>query len=320
MKIARGVENLPLLDKSVVTIGVFDGVHLGHQAIMRIVRTTADDLKAVAVAVTFDRNPKEILHPRYAPPYITTLEQKLELIAWRKMDMALVLEFNQELADMSAEDFVTGILLEKLKATTVVIGSNFAFGKGRHGKPALLREMGDKLGFGVIVVPQIVIDGTTVSSTEIRRLISSGAVEKAAAMLGHPFVLRGTVIRGDGIGTKLGFPTANLQPASKQILPAKGVYAASIKLNGKKYTALVSIGTRPTVGGRSLTVEVYILDFSGNIYGKELDVAFYERLRSEMHFEVVEDLVRQIRSDVVHVRAVESSFCNSAFDTNCQLW
>ncbi|MCL6520510.1 MAG: bifunctional riboflavin kinase/FAD synthetase [Armatimonadetes bacterium] len=320
MQIARGIENLPALDKSVVTVGVFDGVHLGHQAIMRLVRSTADDSRSLAVAVTFDRNPKEILQPKYAPHYINTLEQKLELIAWRRMDLALVLEFNHKLAEMSAEDFLIHILLEKLKAETIVIGSNFAFGKGRRGRPALLREMGEKLGFGTIVVPQIVMDGTIISSTEVRRLISSGAVEKAAAMLGHPFVLRGTVVHGDGIGEKLGFPTANLQPAEKQILPARGVYAASVRIGQTRYSAAVNIGTRPTVGGRSLTVEVYILDFSGNIYGEKLDVAFHQRLRSEIQFAVKEDLIKQIEADVVQVQATEGSFCNMVFDTDCQLW
>jgi len=291
---------------SVVTIGVFDGVHRGHSAIMQTVCTLAKERSARAVAVTFDGIPEEVLNPRTAPPRIMTLDQKLEQIASHGVELTLVLRLSRRLLDITAEDFVRDVLVGKLSALEVVVGSNFAFGKRRMGTVKTLQQMGSALGFGVNVVPPVVIDGTVVSSTEIRKLISAGNVEEAALMLGHPFVLRGKVAHGEGLGRQLGFPTANLEVPERQILPATGVYSAHVEIQNKKQPAVVSVGTRPTFGGQSLTVEVYIIGFSGDIYGWEIDVSFGHRLRGQIAFSNAKDLVAQIERDLEQVAAMST--------------
>ena len=283
---------------SVVTIGVFDGVHLGHQAIMSQVRFAAQELGVRSVAVTFDRNPQELVHPSHPVPYICTLRQKLALIEQQGIDAALVLPLERKLLDMPAEQFVTEILHGKLCAVKLVVGANFRFGKGRAGSAQLLKKMGKELGFEVTAVPQVMADGRTVSSTAIRRLIMEGKIEFANWMLGRPFSLEGTVVAGEEIGRTLGYPTANIQPAERQIVPGKGVYAVATSLEGRRWAGVANIGIRPTVGGQKSSIEVYILDFSGKIYGRELEVDFLHRLRDEVKFPDAEALKAQIASDV----------------------
>lgn len=301
MDIVRRLEDMEPGSPSVVTVGVFDGVHLGHQTIMRIVKAGAEARKVRSVAVTFDRLPEELVSPTSSTSYISTLDQRLELIAQQGMDMSVVLPLGPEVLDMSAEDFVTEILHRKLRTVQLVVGTNFVFGKGRAGNLDLLRRMGQKLGFEVIGVSPIKLDGSLVSSTVIRRLIANGNIERANELLGHPFTLQGEVVTGEGIGRTLGFPTANMQVSDRQIIPAKGVYAVTLDLDGRKWIGASNIGLRPTVGGRHSLVEVYIIGFSGNIYGREIRVEFHHRIREETRFHDVDALKRQIQADIQHI-------------------
>ena len=301
MIIIRRLEDLEPGPPSVVTVGVFDGVHIGHQTIMRIVRAAADERKSRAVAVTFDRMPEEVVSPKSVTPYITTLDQKLELIAAQGMDLAVVLPVEERILGMSAEQFVRNVLCRKLQTQQLVVGTNFVFGKGRSGNTELLRQMGQQCGFEVVGMSPIKLDGSLVSSTVIRRLISAGNIERANEMLGRAFALRGEVVHGEGIGTQLGFPTANIRVPDRQILPGNGVYATTVHLDAGKWIGAMNIGMRPTVGGRTTLVEVYIVGFSGNIYGRELRVEFHRRLREETRFADTDALKQQIRTDVQRI-------------------
>jgi riboflavin kinase / FMN adenylyltransferase len=301
MEIVRRLEDLKPGPPSVVTVGVFDGVHIGHQTIMRIVKADAEESKARSVAVTFDRMPEEVVSPGSTTPYITTLDQKLDLIAGQAMDLAVVLPLEQHILDMSAECFVQGILCDRLRTLQLVVGTNFVFGKGRSGNIELLRQMGQQCGFEVVGMSPIKLDGSLVSSTVIRRLISNGNIERANEMLGRPFALQGEVVRGEGIGATLGFPTANMRVPDRQIIPGRGVYATSVYLDGRKWIGAMNVGLRPTVGGRSTFVEVYIIGFSGNIYGRELRVEFHRRLREETRFADTDALRHQIQADIQRI-------------------
>lgn len=285
---------------SVVTIGVFDGVHVGHQAIMRIVRADSVELGARSVAVTFNRNPVEVVRSGRKIRYITTLRQKLQLIAEQGMDITLVLPVERWLLDMLAKDFVSRILCNKLSTIQVVVGRNFTFGRDRTGNADLLRQMGAKLGFEVVAVSPIRLDDVLVSSTAIRNLLSGGKVEKANVLLGHPFVLEGKVVPGKGVGRSLGFPTANIEPAANQVVPARGVYAVSVNVGNNTYNGVLNIGRCPTISnkGHRESIEVHLIGFAGDLYGQSLEVAFHHRLRDEECFPEVESLKRQIIQDI----------------------
>ncbi|MBP6963307.1 MAG: bifunctional riboflavin kinase/FAD synthetase [Armatimonadetes bacterium] len=293
-------------ERSVLAIGVFDGVHLGHQAIMRAVRESALRHKACAVVVTFDRLPEETARMDSAPPYITTIRQKMALIAHQGLDRALVLEADRKLLSVPAEEFVRDVLWEKLQAAEVVVGQSFAFGRGRAGNVELLRRMGAGLGFEVTVVPPMLVGESIVSSTAIRRMVAEGDVETAASFLGRPFALDGRVVPGKGLGRKLGFPTANTEPLGRQIIPANGVYAVEVAVRGIRAGGAASIGTRPTLDNGRRSIEVYIIGFSDEIYGEEIEVSFRHRLRGEIRFPNAESLVEQIRRDVDRAGALLS--------------
>jgi len=299
MEITWGLDNLrEQHGRSVVTIGVFDGVHLGHQAIMRTLSETARRHRAHAVAITFDRVPEEVFHPDGAPPHISSIRQKMDLIAGQGVESALVLEADSKLFSMSAEEFIYEVLVEKLRVAEVVVGRSFVFGRGRAGNVELLREMGPDLGFATTIVPPVVIHEAIVSSTAVRGLISEGDVETAAVFLGRPFILDGRVVAGKGRGRQLGFPTANVEPVERQIVPASGVYAVEVAIEDACLRGVASIGTNPTFGDGTTSIEVYIIGFSDDIYDKAIEVAFRHRLRDEARFPNAESLVAQIRKDV----------------------
>lgn len=302
MKTVRDIEGLKTGKPSVVTVGVFDGVHIGHQLIMKKVREYADQFNACAVAVTFDRNPEDLVGKDGSVPYISTLEQKIELIEEQGIDLTVLLPLKTEILSLSPEQFVKDIICGKLSAIKVVVGTNFTFGRGRAGNVDLLRKMGAEMGFDVIAVPPLTVDNITVSSTLIRKYLQEGDVEKALELLGHPFVLEGTVVEGNRIGRTLGFPTANIKPVNKQVIPGNGIYAVSTFVDGVNWIGVCNIGSRPTVGGESITIEVYIIGYSGNIYGQKQKIAFHHRLRDEIRFAHVDDLIEQIGRDVERTR------------------
>ncbi len=291
-----------------VTIGAYDGVHLGHRALLGELsaRAAVDGLSTAVV--TFDRHPAMVVRPESAPCLLCDLPQRLELLASTGVDLVVVVPFDRERANETAEDFVTQILVEGLDARLVVVGQDFHFGHGRKGNVALLEEMGAAAGFVVDGV-SLTADrggsdhgGEPISSTRVRTALAAGRVEEAAALLGRPHQVRGLVVAGDQRGgTELGFPTANVDVPDGICLPAAGIYAAWYQRpDGKRHPAAVSVGRRPTFYGSDgpLLVEAYLLDFDGDLYGEEGSVSFVARLRDEVAFATVDALVEQMGRDV----------------------
>jgi riboflavin kinase/FMN adenylyltransferase len=301
---------------AVVTIGVYDGVHLGHHAVLRLVRELADVRELAAVCITFDRHPAEVVRPDSAPKLITTPEQKLELLdATGYLDLAFVLHFDEARSQEPADDFVREVLADAAHARLVVVGADFHFGKGRGGDVALLQRMGAELGFEVLGVGLEAAPansgqgGTIYSSTAIRELLAAGDVHAAAELLGRAHEVRGVVVEGDRRGRELGYPTANVAVPSRCCLPADGIYAGTfVGADGVERMSAISLGRRPTFydSAESSLLEAYVLDFDGDLYGQAIKVRFVEHLRGEQKFDSVDDLVAQIERDVAATRAVLS--------------
>lgn len=293
---------------SAVTIGAFDGIHKGHVALLQLVRNEAAARGLETGLVTFDRHPAQVVRPDSAPPLLTTLAQKLELLAATGLvDHAVVLAFDAERARESAEDFVQEVLVECLQARLVAVGADFHFGNGRRGNVALLSKLGAAAGFEVVGIDLISDGAATYSSTRIRGLLADGAVEQAAELLGRPHEVRGVVVQGDQRGRDLGFPTANVRCAPETCLPAPGIYAGTLTAeDGVERPAAISLGHRPTFYAEAgeLLLEVFVLDFSGNLYGQECSVRFMGRIRAEERFDSVEALVEQMNHDVETARRV----------------
>ena len=293
-------------DGTVVTIGAYDGVHLGHRALIERVRSMAATLECQSAVVTFDRHPAMVVRPESAPKLLTDLDQKLELLAEAKVDYVLVVHFDEERSHESAEDFVHEVLVGCLAAKAVVVGHDFHFGHGRRGNVPMLQAMGAELGFDVLGIKLVAEDDEPISSTRIRRLLGDGEVASAAALLGRPHEVRGVVERGDARGRDLGFPTANVAVPGEIQLPADGIYAGwYARPDGSRVPAAISLGRRPTFyenADKSL-LEAHLLDFSGDLYGERARVQFIARLRGEERFERVEDLVAQMEKDVAATRA-----------------
>jgi riboflavin kinase/FMN adenylyltransferase len=292
---------------AVVTIGVYDGVHLGHHAVLRLVRELADARGLAAVCVTFDRHPAEVVRPESAPRLLTSPEQKLELLdATGYLDLAFVLHFDEARSREPADDFVREVLVGGAHARLVVVGADFHFGRARGGDVALLQQMGAELGFEVLGVGlEAAPGGTIYSSTRIRELLAEGDVDGAAALLGRPHEVRGTVVEGDRRGRELGFPTANVAVPGRVCLPADGIYAGTfIGADGVERMTAISLGRRPTFYEAADTslLEAYVLDFDGDLYGQAARVRFMSRLRGEVKFDSVDALVGQIERDVADTR------------------
>jgi riboflavin kinase / FMN adenylyltransferase len=302
MRIVRGLPSAPPDRRpSAVALGVFDGVHLGHRAILGAAVAHARATGSPAIACTFDPHPLEVLQPDRAPLPITTLDERLELIAACGIDEGVVLAFTRELAAMEPEAFVKDVLVDRLAARQVVVGFNHRFGRGAHGDAALLRELGARGGFGVDVIEPSTFDGVPVSSTAIRTALGRGDLEAAVRMLGRPYTLPGKVVAGAGRGRTLGFPTANIAP-DRPVLVAPGVYACTVEVAGQPRRAVVNVGVRPTFGEETLAVEAYLLDFSGDLYGQTVRLVFRSRVREERRFSSVDALRAQIADDVETAR------------------
>jgi riboflavin kinase/FMN adenylyltransferase len=290
-----------------VTIGAYDGVHLGHQALLRDLTELADARGLSTVVVTFDRHPASVVRPASAPKQLVDLEQKLELLAACGIDRTVVITFDKERSAESAEDFVKEILVDELAAKLVVVGEDFHFGKDRRGNVPLLNELGREYGFAVLGVGLTAGAGGAVSSTRIRALVAAGDVEGAAALLGRPHEVRGTVVHGDGRGgPELGFPTANVAVGADIALPADGIYAGrSFRPDGSSHVAAISVGRRPTFyepESAPVLVEAFLLDFEGDLYDEPARVAFEHHLREERQFDTVDDLIAQMHRDVEATR------------------
>ncbi len=288
-----------------LTIGVFDGVHPGHQHLIRSMKEKADEKGLLSGVITFGWHPKALLAPQTELPYLTSLEERIELIKDLGIDHVIVLSFTEELAQYSAHDFLS-LLTEHLKLKALVIGPDFALGKGREGDAGLIKSLGDEMGFSVDVVSPIQVGNQVVSSTAIRRSLKEGIVRNITALLGRRFMLHGTVVHGDHRGGKLlGFPTTNLSVLKNHALPADGSYITLAHVGDKVYRAVTNIGLRPTFGPGERTVETHILDFDGELYDQKFSIEFVKRLRGEVKFDSLEQLIEQINSDVAMARELD---------------
>ena len=288
---------------SAVSIGVFDGVHRGHQQVLRELVKSATDQGLLAVAVTFDRHPLELVAPQRVPLMLTTVPQRLPIFEYLGIDLVGVLPFN-EVRQFSPDRFAELVLAEILSAQTVAVGADFRYGLNRRGNVESLQSEGERLGFEVKAVDLLTEHDGVLSSSRIRRLLAGGQVELATEALGRFYELAGVVVGGDRRGRVIGIPTANLEMAVGMARPGNGVYAAWSTVDDRTWPAVVNIGTRPTFGGGAVTVEAHLLDFEGDLYGKNMGLRFVKRLRDEESFDSVQDLVAQIRRDIEEGREV----------------
>ena len=313
MQVLHDVGACPRLDDgTVVTIGAYDGVHLGHQAVIAAVRARAARDRMESAVVTFDRHPASVVRPESAPRLLTDLGQKLELLSATGLDRALVITFDEARSKEPAEEFVREVLADCLAARVVIVGEDFHFGHQRRGNVALLRAMGTELGFEVAGLPlvdaqgQAAGDGEKASSTAIRHALVAGDVERAIALLGRPHEVRGVVAHGDARGRELGFPTANVSVPGDILLPADGIYAGWYeRADGAVHPTAISLGRRPTFyeEAHASLLEAHLLDFDGDLYGEPAKVRFVARLRGEVKFEGVDALIGQMRRDCDEARA-----------------
>jgi phosphoribosyl 1,2-cyclic phosphate phosphodiesterase len=289
---------------SVLAIGNFDGLHLGHQAILRAVVRRASQTRDVATALTFDPSPRKVLRPESAPLRLSTNSQRMDWFGFLGLEAAVVLPFTLDLARLSPDDFVQQILVRGLHVRAVLVGENFRFGHQQGGDVALLRALGTRHGFAVEIIPPVAYEGEIVSSTVIRREIAAGNLTHAARLLGRPFALTGEIVSGTGTGRRFTFPTLNLKP-DQELLPARGVYVTRSLLEGesKSRRSVTNIGVRPTFNGSALSVETHLLDFSGEVTAKTMELHFWKRLRAERKFAGPDELRVQISSDIASANA-----------------
>jgi len=304
MKIIRGLQCLgPDVRNVVLTMGNFDGVHLGHQKILQIVVDRAREIGVLGMVFTFEPHPLKILAPDRCPPLLTTFHEKMKLLQKLNLDIVLFARFTEEFASQHPEEFIQRILWDKLRVKEVYVGYNHTFGRGGKGTVAMLEEFSRQYPFRVQVVEEVVIQGENVSSTAIRNYLRQGNLEKANLLLGRPYTLTGKVIPGCGRGRKIGFPTANIAPGIK-LIPKSGVYLARVHIRGKTYNGLANIGPKPTFQDSSPGVEVYIFDLQADLYHQYLEIELIKRIRDEISFPSVGSLVHQIEQDVKEARQI----------------
>ncbi len=304
MEILRSIPELERLRGPLfLAIGVFDGVHRGHQA---VISTSADHAAAsngTPVVVTFDPHPEKVLRPQAAPHLLSATEHKIALIRALGVEHLLVITFDKQFAATEPEDFVQKLVIHSKPLQEICVGHEWSFGKNRRGNLDLLKKLGAKFNFDVVGIPPVKINGAVVSSTAIREAIEKGDLAKAAEMLGREYTILGTVTRGDNLGKKIGFPTANLSAHSEQF-PPNGVYVAEARIDGELYRGVINLGIRPTVssGKSERVLEIHLFDFNRDIYGHDVEVRFLKFLRSEKKFQDLDTLVQQIRQDVEQAR------------------
>lgn len=316
MELIRGIHNLRERHQGcVLTIGNFDGVHLGHQAVLRQLILQAERLQLPSVVMLFEPQPREFFAPDFAPARLCRLRDKLKSLAELGIDRVLCVQFNQKFAHWQAEAFVQQLLVEKLDVKYLVVGDDFRFGFARRGDFNMLRDAGVQFGFDVINTHSLRLDQERVSSTAIRHELLHDQLDAAAQMLGRRFSISGRVVHGDALGRTLGFPTANLL-LKRLTSPVRGVYAVMVRVAGesKRWHGMANIGSRPTVKGVRQQLEVHLFDFSGDLYGKQLEVTLVEKLRDEMRFAGLEQLTEQLAED--HIAAERVFACKPPADKN----
>lgn len=300
MQVHRDLQQLPVFRNAVITIGTFDGVHTGHQYILQQLQEAAEACHGETVIITFDPHPREVLAPQNKMVnLLTTLDEKIQLLEKWGIHHLVVVPFTKAFSELSATAYLEDFLISTFRPHTIIIGYDHRFGHNREGGLELLEAEQQKFGFQLLEIPQQVVHDLTVSSTKIRKSLQEGAILLANELLGYPYFINGTVVHGDKMGRQLGFPTANISLHDpRKLIPAQGVYAVYVTVEGKQWKGALNIGTRPTFNGSELRIEVYILDFSGEIYGADIHVSFIEFIRSDKKFDSVDALVLQIKDDV----------------------
>jgi len=298
MRLFHGTDNANIARPTVVTLGVFDGLHLGHQLVMKTVVERARAINAVPTVITFEPHPRAVLHPESAPPLLQTFDQKIEALTVLGIEQTIVIHFDQAFAQIRAEDFLRDVVVDRLHAKEVYLGRGFFFGHNREGNIDLLRRVSQQLGFIADEVPEVRLHGKRIGSTIIRQLLVDGCVNLARRMLGRPYGVEGPVARGDARGAGLGFPTANVQPHNR-VIPRRGVYVTATLIEGQWRGSVTNIGVRPTFGDAlAPAVETHVINWAGDLYGDVLRVRFLHRLREEQKFGSIDELKGQIERDV----------------------
>jgi riboflavin kinase/FMN adenylyltransferase len=298
MRLFHSTDNADIARPTVLTLGVFDGLHLGHQLIMQTVVERARAVGAVPTVITFEPHPRAVLHPQSAPPLLQTFDQKVEALGVLGIEQTIVIRFDAAFAQICAEDFLRDAVVDRLHAKEVYLGRGFAFGHDREGNINLLRSVSQSLGFFADEVPEVRLRGRRIGSTRIRELLQAGRVNLARRMLGRPYGVEGRVVRGAERGVGLGFPTANLHPQNR-VIPRNGVYVTATLIEGQWRRSVTNIGTRPTFeSGVDTSVETFVMNWSGDLYGDVVRVRFLRRLRDEKKFNAIEELKSQIEHDV----------------------
>jgi len=297
MEVEEELARLSPRKDMIITIGVFDGVHLGHKYLISKLKEQARQQGLLSGLVTFRQHPRAVISPQTKLPALTSLDERIKLLKDEGVDEVVALSFSQELAELSASQFV-GLLQKHLRMRGMVVGPDFALGRNREGNVDTLRKLGQNMNFSVTVVPPAKINGEVVSSTAIRNAIAASDMNRVHSLIGRPFSLRGKVIVGTGRGRQLGFPTANLELDPEQALPADGIYATWAYVDNNAHKSVTNVGTRPTFNGKERTVEVYAMDYDGDLYGHEVKIDIVEYLRGEKKFGDAEALKKQIAEDV----------------------
>ncbi len=310
MKREIGWDEIDRDDQSIVTVGTFDGVHRGHQALIEYLKTRADKQNGPSTLVSFDPHPRSVVHGKNVP-LLTTVQERAALLEDLGVDRFVVIPFSEEFAQLTPQAYVEEILVGRIGLKEITVGYDHRFGKKREGDVDFLRQQGPEFGFEVDVIPPQEIDQDVVSSRRIRDLLrEEGDVEAAAERLGRPYELTGLVSRGEGRGRQIGYPTANLAlEDTRKLIPKRGVYATTVRLpGGDRRGGMMNIGRRPTFDGMNVTVEVHLFDFEGDLYGDRLAVQFLRRLRDEQKFDSADALVMQLSEDERHCRSIVKAF------------
>ena len=303
MKVEQELANIVPQRETLLTIGVFDGVHAGHRYLLENLRWRAQGEKLLSGVVTFDPHPQSVLHPHTQLPWLFRVEDRVNSLRELGIDLVTVLSFTPELSQLSAREFIS-LLVKHFRMRGLIIGPDFALGRGREGNASLLRSLGEEMQFSLETVAPFTINGELVSSTLIRQALAQGNMTKVEKLMGHYFYLEGKVITADKRGRTLGFPTANMDIKPQQALPGNGVYATITGVDGKQFASATNIGTRPTFGDGEKTIETHLLDYEGDLYGKEIKVEFVRKLRAERNFASSEELTSQIGKDVREAEAI----------------
>jgi riboflavin kinase/FMN adenylyltransferase len=299
MRIWKGLDSIDEpFDETSLAIGTFDGVHIGHQQLISEAVSDSHRHQRPSVIFTFDRHPMELIHPDRFPGYLTTPEQKIKYIESLGCDHMVIARFDSSLRDTDADDFLQKVAHGLMGAKTIYVGEDFRFGRKQAGDVLFLKKRQAVYGYELHARSLVLMNGMKVGSSEIRQLLKVGAILEANEMLSRPYTLAGEVIEGKHLGRTLGYPTANLQRKTAQIIPADGIYATRVRWNGKLWKGAASIGFRPTVGGSERTIETFLLDFDENLYGQNIEVEFFHRLREERHYPTLDLLKAQIARDV----------------------